>query len=200
MPDRKQYGPCYYFYVLDMSQIAPSSVRPLARTEYDSLVKLGWFENEHIELLYGTLVTMSPHGSLHAEVLHRLSKILFVAIGDEAVVRIQSPFAIEDHSEPEPDIAVVPPGNYADGHPQIAWFIIEVAETSIRKDSTVKVNLYAQAQVPEYWVVNLAAQKVDVYRNPIDGTYRDVTCRQLGDTLHLLRFPNIRVDVSSILS
>ena len=82
--------------------------RPLRRVEYDKLIELGAFQGEHIELLEGQLVPMSPIGPPHSSTMQRLNALLLPALLGRATVRIQDPFAAHDLSEPEPDVAVVP--------------------------------------------------------------------------------------------
>src|SRR6185295_14352342 len=111
-----------------MEREAGSPERPLRRAEYDHLVSLGAFENERIELLDGLLVPMSPIGPPHSSAVQELTTLLVVAFLGRATVRIQLPFAALALSEPEPDVAVVPLGDYAKAHPNSAHLIIEVAE------------------------------------------------------------------------
>src|SRR5689334_17135087 len=96
-------APCYRDRVLDTAQLAPERPRPLRRTEYEHLVEAGAFVDERIELLEGVLVQMSPQGAEHADVVSRLNMLFVRLVGDRAVVRVQSPFAASDDSEPEPD-------------------------------------------------------------------------------------------------
>src|SRR5450631_913480 len=114
------------------------SVRPLHRREYDRLVELGSFDEERIELLRGMLVGMSPQGAEHADVVHRLAALLARGFGDRAVVRTHSPLALGEDSEPEPDVAVLAPGDYSREHPSTALLVIEVSDTSLRKDRAIK--------------------------------------------------------------
>src|SRR5437879_3175316 len=84
--------------------------RPLKRVEYDRLVQTGMLRDEHVELLYGSIVQMSPIGAPHSGTVQRLTELLVLALHGRAAVRVQLPFAASDASEPEPDVAVVPPG------------------------------------------------------------------------------------------
>src|SRR5438132_14039192 len=102
--------------IVGVDSIAPEKIRPLKRDEYDKLVALGAFAEEKVELLYGTIVAMTPQGVPHAFTIQRLSKRLMFAVSDRAMVRVQLPLALGD-SEPEPDLAVVPPGDYSKEHP-----------------------------------------------------------------------------------
>src|SRR5262245_3626368 len=110
------------------------AIRPLRRVEYDKLVELGVFQGEHIELLEGRLVHMSPIGPPHSSTLDKLAALCFRQLGDRARIRIQSAFAALDTSEPEPDLAIVPLGSYETEHPRSAELIIEVAESSLAYD------------------------------------------------------------------
>ncbi len=96
---------------------------------------------------------MSPHGPVHDAVPARAAKLLLMGLLDRAEVRIQGSFAASDGSEPEPDIAVVPTGEYDDTHPGVAWLVVKVAEASLRKDLGPKARLYAESGVEEYWEV-----------------------------------------------
>ena len=95
-----------------MATSAAEVIRPLRRVEYDQLVKLGAFQNERIELLEGALVAMSPIGTSHDWTVQKLNRLLVLALEGRAGVRCQSSFAALEFSEPEPDFAVVPPGDY----------------------------------------------------------------------------------------
>lgn len=173
--------------------------RPLKRSEYDKLVELGVFEDEKVELLYGRLVPMSPQKSLHAHATHALGKRLARLLGDRAEVRVQMPLALSDTSEPEPDVAVVPPGAYWDGHPTTAWLVVEVAESSTKKDREVKSRLYAEAGVLEYWLVDLKASFVEVFRDVSDGVYRSARALRRGESLAMAHFPDVAVSVDDVL-
>jgi Uma2 family endonuclease len=182
--------------VLDPSQIAPESPRPLTRVEFDRLVALGFFEDENVELLYGVLVQMTPQDPPHSSVVQRLTTLLVPPLVGRAEVRIQLPFAASDDSEPEPDVAIVPAGDYRARHPHEAWLVIEVAHSSHRKDRSVKSRLYAECEVAEYWIVDVAARAVEVYTEPNDGNYKTTVVRRSGDELAPGRFPDLilRVD------
>jgi Uma2 family endonuclease len=125
--------------VLDFEQLAGGRPRPLRRREYDKLVELGFFDDEAVELLYGFVVPMSPKGAPHDASIQWLTERLVPALAGRASVRIQSAL-IAGESEPEPDVAVVPPAAYRDRHPSEAWLIIEVAEPFLEKDRGAKAH------------------------------------------------------------
>jgi len=174
-------------------------LRPIRRAEYDRMVRLGMFRQEKIELLYGRLVFMSPHGEPHAYSITRLTKLLVRALGDRADVRVQLPFAASDDSEPEPDVAIVPPGDYLHEHPRSALLVIEVADSSLQEDRRLKGALYAASGVPEYWIVNLVDRVIEVHRRPTDGTYEEVSRQAPGAMLIVPGAAEESVAVEAIL-
>jgi Uma2 family endonuclease len=184
--------------MLDAQAIAPDRVRPITRAEYERLVALGAFEDERLELLEGALVTMSPQGTRHAEAIGRLNRILTVALVDRAAVRIQSPLGAGDQSLPEPDVAVVPLGDYSDAHPERALLVVEVAETSIKKDRA-KATIYASAGVTDYWIVNLADRVIEVHRDPHGGRYRNVSTYDVEHEIAPQSFPEFRIRAADVI-
>lgn len=154
---------------------------------------------ERIELMRGALVEMSPIGPLHVEVVTRLNKLLMRMVGDRAEVRIQAPFAASDDSEPEPDVALVPLANYARVHPSTAYLLIEVADSSLRMDRLVKAELYAASGVPEYWIVDLQHDAVEVRTRIVDGRYADVRTCGRADIVRLQAFPDVELRIADLL-
>lgn len=179
--------------------LAPEAVRPLRRAEYEQMVERGVFEDERVELLHGVLVSMSPQHAPHAEVLVRLNELLVPAVAGRARVRVQLPLAVSEDSEPEPDLAVVAPGDQSRAHPASALLVIEVADTSLRKDRRAKGPVYAAAAVPEYWIVNLVERVIEVHRQPGSGRYQAVSRHGRGEQVALVAFPDVRLPVDAIL-
>jgi Uma2 family endonuclease len=180
-------------------QLERERLRPLRRGEYDRLVALGCFEDERLELLHGMLVAMSPQSALHAEVIHRIARLLWAALADRAVVRLQTPLAVSEDSEPEPDVAVVPPGDYSAAHPDRALLVVEVADSSIRTDRLVKSGLYAEAGIPEYWLVDLDERVVEVSRDPAGGRYGSSQRVGREETLRPLALGDVELHVADFL-
>ncbi len=178
--------------------LAPESVRPIQRREFERMVAVGFFEDERVELIRGTLVTMSPQGAFHADVTRQLTELLVVALAGRAQVRAHSPLAVSDDSEPEPDVAVVPPGNYSSEHPARAYLVVEVAESSLRKDREIKAGLYARAGVPEYWLVNLIDRVVEVHTSPAEERYTSVVRRGAAETLRMVSFADVTISVARL--
>lgn len=177
----------------------PKGFRPLLRHEYDTLVDAGVFVDQRIELLGGVLIEMSPQRPAHSGLVVELTKLLVVAAGDRYVVAVQAPFALDDLSEPEPDVAVLPPGSYRERHPDRALLLIEVALASKDIDLGEKARRYAAAGVPEYWVVDVATRTVHVHRDPSPtGTWQRVWTQDKG-TLQAKAAPEITLDLDVLL-
>jgi len=182
----------------DTSLIEPERIRPLSRREYDRLVARGVFADERIELLHGQLVTMSPQGSLHAAVTARIAQRLIRALAETYDVRSHSPFAATDDSEPEPDISVSRRSRRTRYHPSKALLLIEVAESSLRRDRVVKAEIYAENRAPEYWIVDLASKSVFVHTDPARGIYQSVVQLRRKSVLRPIRLPGIEWMVGDV--
>ena len=188
----------YSVEVLAERAVRPDRIRPLRRVEYESLVERGLLDDTRVELLLGTLVDMSPQGPLHASAVRFLAEQFIRALPGDVQTRVQSPLAVSDDSEPEPDIAVVPSGDYRQSHPSQALLIVEVSDTSLDKDRGVKTALYATAGIPEFWLVNLPDQVVEVHRQPSAGRYSAIERAGTGATIAPAAFPSLRMAVREI--
>ena len=176
------------------------AIRKLTRSEYDKLVALGWFEDERVELLRGMLVTMSPQGGPHATIsswfVRRLGRVL-----DESFdVRGHSPFAATDDSEPEPDVSISRAVVGSFEHPQSALLLIEVAESSIRKDRQLKAPIYGESRVPEYWIVDISGDDLVIYvhTQPTNDGYVVTETLRDGDVLRPTKLPGVEIAVRDI--
>ncbi len=150
-----------------MGQV-PLTLRRWQRAEYDRLVDLGVFEGEPLELLAGHLVVAEPKGAYHVTAITKIEYALRGMLPPGWLVRTQAPVWLDDESEPEPDVVVVPgaPDDYRDAHPSRPALLIEVAESSLAFDRRQKGSLYARAGIADYWIVNLVDRVVEVYREP----------------------------------
>jgi Uma2 family endonuclease len=179
-------------------QIALDSIRPLSRAEYDRMVELGMFANEHIELLHGVLVKMSPIGWLHHEVVTWLAAKMIRLVDETYSVSCQGPIAASDWSEPEPDLAVSVVDRSRRDHPKDLLLVVEVAESSLRHDRTTKLALYAESKIPEYWIVNLNNATVEVYTQPTGSAYAKLQTLRDGDMLRPLELPMVAIPISDM--
>lgn len=196
-------APCYPFLVVStfdrLSDLEPERVRPLKRVEFERLVSEGLFDDERIELLGGAIVEMSPQDTRHAAVIERLDREIKRVAPVSMSVRVQLPFAASEYSLPEPDIVVVPRVDYDDAHPDRAYLVVEVANTSLRKDRSIKSELYARAGVPEYWIVNVAEQHIETRTLPRDGAYPMGAIARRGDTVCVASLEGAAIAVSDVL-
>ena len=175
------------------------------RIEYERLVDLGVFVGERLELLDGVLVVREPQGSPHAAIVAKVAYVVAAAFGDGWHLRLHSPLALGEHSEPEPDVAVVAgkPDDYLDAHPSTAGLVVEVADSSLRLDRRFKATIYAQAGLREYWIVNLVDRTLEVHRDPQpadhDWSYRSVDILRAPMPVSPLAAPGADVRVADLL-
>jgi Uma2 family endonuclease len=144
--------------------------RHWTRKEYDHLVELGILhEDEPIELVGGQMIVAEPKGTPHTTAVGLTEDALRLAFGRGWVVRVQDPVALDDESEPEPDVVVVPGQrrDYRAEHPSRPALIVEVAESSLGFDRRHKGSLYARAAVADYWILNLRRRVLEIYRQPV---------------------------------
>lgn len=186
----------------------PVTTRRWRRAEYDRLVDLGMFEGERLELLDGLLVVREPQKSPHAATVTQVAHVVGAAFGAGWHARVQAPVALDDDSEPEPDVAIVPgtPRDYVREHPSTPALVVEVADSSLRLDRRLKSRLYARAELREYWIVNLADHVLEVYRepereaDPLDGwTYRSVDVLRPLAIVSPLAAPQAAIPVADLL-
>jgi Uma2 family endonuclease len=180
------------------ASIAPELVRWIKRSDYDRMIGLGLFADERIELLRGVLVKLTPQLAAHASTVSRLNHLLMTRLQGRFGLRIQSPLALSDDSEPEPDVAVVAPGDYDTEHPRSALLVVEVADSSLRKDRA-KAALYASAGIAEYWIINLGARTIEVHSSPDGDRYAEVRTLREDETLRPAALPDVTIAVTELL-
>ena len=120
-------------------------------------------------------------------------------LAGRATVRIQSALAASDGSQPEPDVAVVPRGDYRTAHPTEALLVIEVADSSLATDRGTKARLYAECNIPEYWVVNVRDAIIEVHTEIVGGAYTRVEPFRAGASIRLVRLPEVEIPASEVL-
>jgi Uma2 family endonuclease len=158
------------------------------REDYEGLVETGVFTPaDKVELLNGKILTMSPQNVAHATCLRLVNRYLLNTFTDGEIVNVQLPLALDDRSEPEPDIAVVRGEirDYADHHPTAAdaVLIVEISESSIEFDRKDKLTAYARAGIPEYWIVNLVDNVIERHWSPVGDGYEDGQILNATDTI-----------------
>ena len=171
--------------------------------QYHELIATGILADRHVELLLGDIVEITPAGMPHAVYCGRAVEYLRKLLGDRAKVREAHPITLPNNSEPEPDVAIVraPDLQYLTHHPypgDIFW-LIEYADSTLAKDLNTKQRIYADAGILEYWVVNLQASELIVFRGIGNNGYESET-RLSGGNVIPLSFPDIEVDVKRLFS
>jgi Uma2 family endonuclease len=191
-----------------MTSQPPYTVRRWTRLEYDRAISLGIFEGEPLELIGGDLIVAEPKGTYHSTSLGKTADVLRTVLPDGWIVRWQDPIALDDESEPEPDVSVVPGtrDDYRHAHPSRPALVVEIAESSLRFDRNQKGSAYARAGLPDYWIVNLIDRVLEIYREPVpdpsaryEWRYASVQVLRESDHASPLALPAIRISVADLL-
>lgn len=131
--------------------------------------------SDQVELVNGEIISMSPIKSNHAGTVDLLVEYLIINLYKKATIKCQNPVAISNKSEPEPDIVVAnyKSDSYQSAHPIPNEFfvIIEVSDSTLVYDQSIKTTLYANAKIPEYWIINLIDKQIEIHRQPKNGEY-----------------------------
>lgn len=178
--------------------------------EFERLLESGIFApDERLELLAGNIVRReTPMRSPHATAVVLISQALQPVVPENAHLRVQLPLTLTVVDEPYPDIAVVPgsPRDYKEHHPTTALLVVEIAEASLKTDREVKGSLYASVGIPEYWLVNLKAGVVEVYRDPAPhprapygAAYQTVLRFGKDDAITPVARPEVIIPVAELL-
>lgn len=156
-----------------------------------------------LELIEGEILEMAPIGCNHAGHLNRINKLFIISAGDFAVTSAQNPLRLGDLSEPEPDIMLLRPQAdfYSNRHPQATdvLLVIEIADSSLAFDQSQKLRLYAMHKIPEYWIVNLIDNCLEVYIEPIGETYAQKSTLRAGSNVTLSQLPGLNMQVNDLL-
>lgn len=172
---------------------------------YHQMIAAGILADRRVELLNGEIVEMAPEGTPHAAYSQEAGDYLRSILGSRAKIREAKPITLlSTNSEPEPDIAIVAPHPiqvYLQHHPypeDIFW-LIEFSDSSLSKDLENKSQIYAAAEISEYWVINLKTLKLIVFRSPVDGVYESKATFETG-TITPLAFPDLMISIDRLLS
>ena len=179
--------------------------RLFTRQEYHRMGEVGILkETDRVELIRGEIVEMSPIGRRHHAFVTTLSRLLILALGNRAIVSVQGPIVLAEDTEPEPDLAILrrrlPPYKEREAFREDALLLIEVAESSLAYDRSTKLRLYAEAGIPEYWVVDCLAESVEIHRGPDAGRYRDVSRVEGAASVSPQAFPDVVLSLADIFA
>ncbi|MBG1258682.1 Uma2 family endonuclease [Nostoc commune] len=178
--------------------------------EYHRLAELGFFEeNERVELIKGEIIQMAAKGKPHSVCNTRLYRELFKLVAERATLRGQEPIIISGDSEPEPDMVIVQnrPDDYLANHPlpSDVFLAIEIADSSLKYDQDIKLPLYAEAGISDYWIFNLVDNYLECYSEPYQALqakfgYRRKLIYLPNESVNLPFFTDLVVDLSNIFS
>lgn len=171
--------------------------------EYHRMIETGILtSDDKVELLEGQIIQKNLQRPPHAATTQRAANYLTRLLVGQAYIRVQLPITLPPNSEPEPDIAVVhiDARRYFDHHPapDEIFLLLEVAKTTLKNDSITKAPIYAKAQIPEYWVLDVQERQVSVFRQPGAETYQQETILNEDATISLVAFPDLNISVNQL--
>lgn len=172
--------------------------------DYHRMVDAGILRvHDHVELLDGEIIEMTPTGSRHSGLVTRLMRLFILRSGDRAIVRTQHPVILDDLSEPEPDLSICSPraDDYMSGHPRPSdiLLIVEVSDSSLAFDRGRKAVRYAAVGVPELWIIDLQHDVIEVFREPGRAGYEIQLSYRSGETFSPSAFTDVEFAVSELI-
>jgi Uma2 family endonuclease len=184
---------------------SPSLLRLWTVDEYYQMAKTGILQpDEKVELIAGQIIrNMTPQGSFHAAAITRTNRLFNQPTQPRFLVRSQLPIQLDNRSEPEPDIALVKSDrlDYDDRHPKAeeVYLIIEIADSTLKTDLTLKKKVYAEANIADYWVLDLTKRQLYVYRQPTEKGYQQEQILSEQENISPLAFPDLQLKVGEML-
>ena len=186
----------------------PAAAVPARRrftvAEYYAMADAGILsENDRVELLDGDIIVMPPIGDWHAGGVKLFANTFPSALQGRAMIAVQDPVRLDEYSEPQPDMMLLQWRDdfYRNGHPAPGdvLLLIEVADTSVGYDRNAKLPVYARAGIPEVWIVNRPARRIESYSDPSGSAYSTVRHFSPGETVAPQAFPDITLAVDRII-
>jgi Uma2 family endonuclease len=187
-------------------EAVPDSWVPYHRftvAEYYRMAEVGVLEPDaRVELIEGEIIDMASMGSWHCGTVDWLNEMFCVYLREHSNIRIQGAVRLSRFSEPQPDVALLKrrADFYRDAHPgaRDTLLIVEVSDSSLRKDQLVKIPLFAHFGVPEVWIVDVMHERLHFYRSPRGGEYAEVSSTEKPGVVALAAFPDVAVDLSDL--
>ncbi|WP_353571578.1 Uma2 family endonuclease [Candidatus Albibeggiatoa sp. nov. BB20] len=181
------------------------TLHTLTVKQYYRMAEVGILQpNARIELIEGKIIDMPPIGYAHADWVDRLARLFIKTVPDDIGVRIQNPVRLNGNSEPQPDIALLcprqQPYNQAHPNPEDVLLIIEVADSTLHYDRNIKAKLYAQHHIPEFWLLDVAANQLEIFQAPQDGKYNLHTKPNCDAQIELVALENINIDLKQLFN
>ena len=179
----------------------------ISARDFARMTEAGFFEHQRVELIGGDIITMPPISETHAQSLDKITKKLNKTLDDALVTRNQNSFDAGENNRPQPDIAIVRAADLSlHSPPSQALLIIEFSKTTLAYDRSTKLSLYASIGIPDYWIVNLNNNTVEVYRQPIESQemefgwdYASRVIYQRSQSVTILEVPEVSIAVDDVL-
>jgi Uma2 family endonuclease len=169
--------------------------------DYHQMIASGLLDNRSLELIKGEIIQISPESVAHSFYCRGTAKYLRSILGERAEISEAHPITLPNDSEPEPDIAILrtPDTLYQNRHPLPAdiFWLIEIASSTLAKDLGIKKDIYAQAGIPEYWVMNLQTLELVIFKDLLGDEYRSKVCLSSGN-ISPLAFPEISIEIARL--
>ena len=171
--------------------------------EYYKMIELGMLKDyEKAEIIEGELIQKMTIGDRHAAIVNLLNRFFIKNVSDDTLVSVQNPVRLSDYDEPEPDLVLADLHKY-DGkrHPQPKeiLLIVEVSDSTLKYDRNTKLLLYAEAEIPEVWIVNLPNDLIEIHQKPSSGIYQLTKIFKRGEQIESEMLPDLRLEVDQIL-
>lgn len=185
------------------SQPQPKQLR-FSVDEYYKMIELGILKDyEKAEIIEGELIQKKPIGDRHAYIVDNLSRILIKKVSDDILVRIQNPLRVSDSTEPEPDFVLADLTKF-DGkrhpRPEETFLVVEVSDSTLKYDRDTKLPLYAEAEIPEVWIVNLKNDIIEIHRRPSNGIYQIAQIYKKGEVAESEILSDLKIEVDKVLN
>jgi Uma2 family endonuclease len=158
-------------------------------------------EDDRVELIEGQIVEMAAIGTRHFACVNGLTRLLVRGVGDAAIVSVQNPVRLDEHTEPQPDLTVLRVRDYRESlpMPQDVLLLIEVSDTTLAYDRGVKLPLYARAGIREVWIVDLQSEVIERYTDPSEDSYRRIERARRGGKIEPPALPELSLGVDAVL-
>lgn len=191
-------------------EAVPEASRPFLWTTdaFQTAGETGIFEGRRVCLIDGEILESMTVGSSHYAAVMKTTRALTRAFGTGFLVRPQGPLNIGQRTDPEPDVAVVTGDidDYLAAHPTQARLVVEISDATLMEDRRIKASLYARAEIPEYWILNLKQRQLEVWRAPeadpqalYGWSYRDRSVVREDENIAPLSAPDSLVAIADLL-
>ncbi len=197
-------APCASGLFRYISKVAARTLHRFTVDDYYRMADTGVIPpGARVELIEGQIVDMMPIGPFHSGTVNRLTRLLTRLSRGRWLVSVQNPIRLSEHSEPQPDLALLRPvdDDYTSRHPgaEDVFWLVEVADSTLEFDRTEKLPIYARAGIPEIWLLNLMEEALEIFREPAFTGYASHLVLRPGDEVRPSAFPDTALNVSELL-